>query len=356
MLYGIVGAGLSGSVIYSLLKREGFNINIYEPLLVRGCKSSLFFMNKKEYRLITYSLKKCGIDFKDYVTNEINEIQVEDIITNPKKKIFCVDKSKLLEDLVPRTVIIHREVSLASNKYVTKLLDGKIVRETTTKSDLDEPVLIDASGAAKILIPKSNKYEQTIRTCQFLVKSLKNIDRVIFDNIKIKKGYNIVNHYRIYPVSNGLYHICTMQYENDEIKLWKDLEDYGYEKLGKFERICGCTFKISGNLIDNGFICGKYKNRYIFGVGESIGLTDCFGNGNTYAIISSFLLYRALKKYELEKALIAYKKEILKMSKYLDVEKKSISNFNIFTISKILQYYFNIPFTSTAKILVKSVI
>ncbi len=366
MLLGIVGAGLSGSVLYSLLKKTGFSVDIYDHTLVRGCKSSIFFFNNSlEYKNLVTVLKMCGVNFKDYIIRDIKNIIVNgDEYKLKTMIILCVDKSKLIEDLVPRTVVIDREISSATDRYITKVTEtGHLVKHSETVAELmNYKVLIDCSGSAKILIPGSKKYDYDIRTCQFLVKFEKDIDldnSIIINPLKIRKGHTIIEHFRLYPLAdnNGstIYHACIMGYKTD-LELWRSLEKILRNKFGNFERLCGCNFKISGSIPMESFICGSYEKRYLFGCGESIGLTDCFGNGNVYSILSAYYLFQAIRKYDINEAINIYRSTILKKFKYLNYEKESIKKGNMLSIASILKSKLGITFPNAMKIILSSLI
>ena len=360
----IIGAGLSGSILYRLLSEDGFYINIYDHVLVRGCKSMNFiFSNKNEILTVKKVLKTVNINIKDYIIREIKEVNIGGDNYYPNKKIYVINKSKLIEDLVPRTVVTNREFNPVIRRYTTKVIDtGVIVREFNTEAETKfYDLVVDASGCAKVLQLGNvyDKYKNDIKTCQFLIayeieESPEKFDKFFIDEIKIHKGKPMIGYTWITPIDDGLYHVGCAYYKNDH-ELWTYLTKYTKKMFGSdYVRVCGCTSKINGNLISESFIGGIYEKRCVAGVGESIGLTTPLGHGNIYAIISAYILSRFIKKYDLNEAVLKYKDYIPKKFAELDKEKKAVRNFNVLRITKLLRDYYNIPAHESMKIILKS--
>ncbi|XRP96698.1 NAD(P)/FAD-dependent oxidoreductase [Methanocaldococcus sp. 16A] len=362
MQVGIIGAGLAGSVLYRLLSEHGFYINIYDHLLVRGCKSTNFiFSNKNEILAIKKVFKIVNLDIRDYIINEIDEINIEGDNYHPNKKIYVINKSKLIEDLVPRTIVIHREFNPAIRRYRTKVSDtGNIEREFNTEAETKfYDLIVDASGNTKVfqLGNIHTKYKNDIRTCQFLIayeNNSKKFDKFFIDEIKIHKGKPLIGYTWITPIGNGLYHVGCSYYKNDH-KLWELLKRYVKKMFGNgYTKVCGCSSRINGNLISESFIGGVYERRCVASIGESMGLTTPLGHGNVYAIISAYILSKFISKYELDEAVLKYKYYMLKKFEKLDNDKKALKSFNLVRITRVLKEYYNIPIHESMKIILKS--
>ncbi|CAB3289086.1 conserved protein of unknown function [Methanocaldococcus lauensis] len=357
MRVGIIGAGVSGSVLYRLLYEKGFYINIYDPLLVRGCKSSTFVFSKKsEYLLVKKILKKLNIHFQDYIVKEINEIDINGVSYFLNKKIYIVNKPKLIEDLVPRTLINQREFKPAINRFITKVsTTGTIVREFSTEDEAKYyDLVVDASGNAKVL-QLNNKSTNDIKVCQFLINSSKKIDNILIDNIKISHRKPLIGYSWVIPIENEMYHIGCAYYKNSN-KLLDYLTIYVKKIFGNdYTKICSCISKINGNLLFESFISGHYQKKCIASIGESIGLVSPFGHGNVYAIISAYILSKFINKYEPREGVVKYKNYMLKNFDWLDKDKKSLKNLNLLKITKLLKEYYNIPTHESMKILFKSI-
>jgi len=360
----IIGAGLSGSILYRLLSEEGFYINIYDHVLVRGCKSTNFiFSNKNEILTVKKVLKMVNVDIRDYIIREIKEVNINGNNYYPNKKIYVINKSKLIEDLVPRTVVINREFNPIIRRYTTKVMDsGVIVKEFNTDAETKfYDLVVDASGCAKVLqlgIYDKDKYKDDIRTCQFLIacenEKSEKFDKIFIDELKIHKGKPMIGYTWITPIEDKLYHVGCAYYKNDHT-LWTYLTKYTKKMFGSdCVRVCGCTSKINGNLISESFIGGVYERRSVASIGESAGLTTPLGYGNVYAIISAYILSRFISKYDLDEAVLKYKEYILKKFVELDKEKKAVRKFNVLRITKLLKDYYNIPVHESMKIILKS--
>ncbi|ACX73367.1 conserved hypothetical protein [Methanocaldococcus vulcanius M7] len=361
MRVGIIGAGLSGSIFYNLMSSNGFNIDIYDPSLARGCKSVNFiFSDKKDFLIVKKVLKIANLDIKDYIVNEIKKVNVDGDDYSISKKVFVLNKLKLIEDLTPRTTIINREFNPVLKRFMTKVIDsGAVVKEFTTDAETKfYDLIVDASGCAKVLqmSNESQKHKNDIRTCQFLIScnDKDGVDKFFIDEIKIQKGKPMIGYTWVNPIGDNLYHVGCAYYKND-YELWNYLAKYSKNFFGgKCNRVCSCTSKINGNLISESFIGGVYEKRCLVGIGESIGLTSPVGQGNVYAVYSAYILSKLLKKYDVDEAIIKYKNHIIKNFSELDTYKKSVKNFNILGISKFLKTLYNVPTTKFMKILIKS--
>ncbi|ACV24068.1 Dehydrogenase (flavoprotein)-like protein [Methanocaldococcus fervens AG86] len=362
MQVSIIGAGLAGSIVYRLLSKQDYHIDIYDHLLVRGCKSMNFiFSNKNELLITKKILKTVNLDINDYIINEVKDINVGGDDYYPNKKFYVINKSKLIEDLVPRTMITNREFNPIIKRYMTKVssngtLAREFVEETETKF---YDLIIDASGNAKVLQLEdvNAKYKNDIRTCQFLIyynNSSEDFNKLFIDEIKIHKGKPMIGHTWIVPVGDGLYHVGCAYYKNDH-ELWEFLNKYVKKMFGNdYTKVCECYSRINGNLISESFIGRMHGKRGIAGVGESIGLTTPLGHGNIYAIHSAYVLSKLIIHYELNKAILKYKKYVVKKFRKLDEDKKSVKSFNLLRIKKLLKEYYNIPTYESIKIMVKS--
>jgi len=362
MQVGIIGAGLAGSLLYRLLSEYGFYINIYDHLLVRGCKSTNFvFSNKNELLTVKKVFRILNIDIQDYILKEIDDINIggEDYRLN--KKIYVINKSKLIEDLVSRTIVTNREFNPVIRRYTTKVIDtGVIVREFNTETETKfYDLVVDASGNAKVLQLGNThtKYKNDIRTCQFLISydDSPEFDKFFIDEIKIHKGKPLIGYTWIAPIGNGLYHVGCSYYRNDH-ELWEFLKRYVKKMFGSgYTKVCECYSRINGNLISESFIGGVYERRCVASVGESMGLTTPLGHGNVYAIISAYILSRFVSKYDSDEAVLKYKVYMLKKFEKLDNDKKAVKSFNLLRIVRLLKEYYNMPIHESMKIMFKSI-
>ncbi|AIJ05512.1 hypothetical protein JH146_0663 [Methanocaldococcus bathoardescens] len=363
MQVGIIGAGLAGSILYKLLSEHGFYIDIYDHVLVRGCKSmGLIFSNKNEILAVKKVFKILNIDIQDYVLKEIGEVNISGDAYFPNKKIYIINKSKLIEDLVPRTIVTNREFNPVIRRYTTKVIDtGIIVREFCTEAETKfYDLVVDASGNTKVLQLGNvhTKYKNDIRTCQFLIacdqNSSEKFDKFFIDEIKIHKGKPLIGYTWIAPIGDGLYHVGCAYYRNGH-ELWEYLKRYVKRMFDSdYKRVCGCSSRINGNLISESFVGGVYERRCVASVGESMGLTTPLGHGNVYAIISAYILSKSISKYELDEAVLKYKDYMLKKFEKLDKDKKAVKSFNLLRITRLFKEYYNIPTHESMKIMLKS--
>ncbi|ADG13168.1 conserved hypothetical protein [Methanocaldococcus infernus ME] len=349
----IAGAGLAGSLLYYFLKNFGFNVDVYDPGIIRGCRSLNFvFQNKEERSLFKKVCKYLNVYINDYIVKEA------DLIINDKKvnKCYIINKTKFVENVLPRTLIIHREYKPMSSVMRAKVDElGNLIKEYSSEDHgKDYKLIVDASGVSKVMQEK--KFNDDIKTCQFIIRSFKKIDDYIIENISLAKGKPLLQYFWITPmVEDGTYHIGCSSYNMSYIEMKSKVLEYIKEVFGSgYDIVCNCNNVINGSLMRESRLGGIYKGRAIASIGEAGGLISLLGFGNVYAFLSPFLLAKCINKYGIEDGIIRYKNLVSKTFSYLDERKIALKRCNILKVPKILKESLSISMSDCLELMMKS--
>ncbi|WP_456472534.1 NAD(P)/FAD-dependent oxidoreductase [Methanocaldococcus sp.] len=350
----IAGAGLSGSILYYLLNKEGYNLDIYDPSVVRGCKSlNLVFQDKQEVSLFKKVIKSLNIDLDEFIIDILDNIYINNIETN--KKVYIINKTKIVEKLLPRTLVINRNFSIINKKLCAKVDElGNLIKEYKNE-DIGKcySLLIDASGNSKILQNNNTSYD--IKTYQFIIGSGKRIDGFLMDDIKLYKSKPLLGYFWISPIEDYKYHVGIRAYNMNYTNMKSMLIEYIKTTFGNdYEILCYCHNTINGNLMSESRIGGIYEGRTIASVGEAAGLTSILGFGNAYAFISPYILAKFITKNDLEIGIKKYKEYLTKKFEYLDIEKKYLKSSNPIYIPKVLKKRLNLPIVDGIKMFMRA--
>ena len=102
----IVGAGVAGSYLYSLLRDE-YNILIYDPAKRRGCTCAWGCF----YTLLKEKLDKVDLNVEDYILCKNRGLVLNGAYI-PLRNQISIDKPKLVKDLCPKPIPKKVDLSL----------------------------------------------------------------------------------------------------------------------------------------------------------------------------------------------------------------------------------------------------
>ncbi|MGP6221084.1 hypothetical protein [Caldiplasma sukawensis] len=264
----IAGAGVSGRFLYNLLKKDGFDVTIYDPKVKNKYLPCGFATNKN--KIIPY-LKEAEMVFDDILVKEGEQVLIEAenfSATEFRSSGICtIDKMKM------ETIMVEHE---------------KVIPEKLNSYNKDD-LVIDASGISRALL---GKYQG-----DFTMYAIEKITPespwkdFYFYFFPSGRGY-----FWSFPMGD-YYHIGAGGISLDEVK--KILEKYG-EK-----------FMVSRKIRMRPTIEGICKKNVI-GVGESIGyISPLLGEGIVPALENAHILYECIKNYsDMEKLKESYRKMV----------------------------------------------
>lgn len=260
----IAGAGVSGRFLYNLLRKEGFDVKIYDPKVKNKYLPCGFATNKN--KIIPY-LKEADVDFQDIVVKEAEQILIEAknfSATEFRPNGLCtINKMKMETLMADHDKVIPEKLNVYS------------------KDDL----VIDASGISRAIL---GKYEGdfTMYTIEKIASESPWKD-FYFYFFPSGRGY-----FWSFPMGD-YYHIGAGGVSLDEVK--KIVECYP-EKFMVSRKM---RMRPTLNII---------SDKNVIGVGESIGfISPLLGEGIVPALESAHILYKCIKNNsDVEKLKISY--------------------------------------------------
>jgi len=126
----IIGAGVSGSYLASLLDQEGSEYEAYDFAEVRGCTCAW----GTHYSLLKERLSKVGLNADDYILSRCRTLIFGGVRIKLLNSVM-IDKPKLIDDLLPSSKVVRKKVSLH------QLQEDIVVNATAEPAVLDKQLL-----------------------------------------------------------------------------------------------------------------------------------------------------------------------------------------------------------------------
>lgn len=269
----IYGAGMAGTYLYHLLKKNGIEANVFDPRKTPDCRCAWAFAHTEAKEL--YS--KIGLNIDNYALVKPKNIVVNGLKLK-NKDVVTVDKLSLLKDL-------WKEIEF---------------KEAGSK------IIVDATGANRAFLPKI-KNDRFIYTIQFMEKHEK--EENIFINFE-RHGYAWA-----FPIG-GNWHIgAGSAYEDRVAKLIQKLR----ERFDFPEKKASCECRAKLRMLPPSR-CRPFVHGKVVGVGEAIGCVSGAGEGNVPALKSALILFECLENLEI------YEKRILKEFDWIEREQKFVDS------------------------------
>lgn len=260
----ILGNGIAGTTLYSLLRRKrDVCVDIYgkKSTNICGIKSCAWGVNTYKFKEIC---SKLGLDYYKYCLKEVNKFHL--LGTERHCRVTIINKVLLLEDLAGNNIIYDTPELEKYDRIIDATGQGNGARHTT--------------------------YQIKVETCQEL-----KITIGLFPSLHSKW---------IFPLSDNTAHIGILSFSRDLNGIDKKLEEYN--------PICKCYSSIHTGGVDKHLVNGR-----TWKVGESAGIVDPItGSGILPAMTSAIILYENWNNGE------QYKRAIMREFNYMNSTIKAI--------------------------------
>ncbi|MCD6406379.1 NAD(P)/FAD-dependent oxidoreductase [Candidatus Aerophobetes bacterium] len=280
MKIAIFGAGMAGTYLAKLLRKEGITYTLFDK---RDRPSCFCAWGWAGFRQVKEFAKAIGYNADEYVLVRpkrawINGVEVK------IKNVVTFDKIKWLEDMWKDEVIVLNHMAYDPAEY---------------------DLVVDATGTARAVMGKS-EYDRLLHTIQFKAKSS------ILDEDYIYVYGRPYGYAWYFPLGDGWWHIGAGAYvrQQADYLLRRILEEVPVLHYGD---ACQCAAKIRYVVPGAIPIVDMHPYPPKVAIGEAGGFVSGFGEGNTLAMETATVLYECIRDYPNNSVLAAneYKKRVL---------------------------------------------
>ena len=289
MKYLVCGAGIGGCYITSLLRNNGYEVDIIDIRNTPDCRCAWGTSNTKRFK---YLLKKAGYNLDEYILSKIKSI-VTNIGSFRAINLATFDKLKLLKDMWNDLKVVNiKEPEI--NKY---------------------DLVIDATGSARAYLPPLQN-DLLIPTIQ--IKCSCNLDT---DKIYVYLSDDLTGYAWAFPIGD-YWHIGAGRMDGSTTELIKNLIDFFDVKIKKIYCKCkGYIRHLPPSKCKPFYVITENGNE-IVGIGEAIGCVSAVGEGNLQALESAKILLECIKANKLYE----YENRITDFFKTLELEYRLVEN------------------------------
>jgi len=282
MKIAIVGAGVAGSYLLSMLSNEHDVVcfeRMYEDVFDTVCAWATSKHGIRDF------VKDCGLNFDDYILHEGQVMYVDtgsELIVIKLKGLCTFHKSNLIKEMLKGQHVFY----------------GKNIKRDSLSDEYD--LIIDSTGVYRQLLPKIEE-DCLIPCLQYKVK----FHNPPYDDFYIKPFTGLSGYLWYFPLGNGYWHVGA-----------GDLNKKHDEELKRFINRHPCEIvKKMGKLVrlSPPSKCEPFFKDRVVGVGESIGVVyPLLGEGIIPSLQCSKLLLHNLYDFQ------SYRKKVLKKFKIYD--------------------------------------
>ena len=289
MKFAIVGAGVAGSFLASMLKRNGNEVEVFEwyqkdkhfPVCAWGASR----------HMLSHFSEMAGLNFDDYIFHVGNRIEIR--LPNGKNEFLnCLglvtyDKKKWEEDLLDG-ININYGVRCTHDNFPYHKYD----------------YVFDCTGFHRSLLPKPNEKELVIPAWEYLVDNVHGANEFYILGYKRAMGY-----FWFFPLDNGRAYVGA----GDVGRVY-----YGVSEFFKEQPQARILAKIGRPIrITPPTRMEPLTNDKVIGVGESVGCVfPLLGEGIIPSLICSEILLDLFKNNEYNHK--EYRKRLFKKLGYYD--------------------------------------
>jgi len=236
----VVGIGVAGAYVVNRLSKKHDVIG-FERMREESHDSICAWGTVKN--AMTDLVKKCGLNFDDYVLHDGLDMRVDagrNTFDIKLKGLCTYDKIQLIKDMVEGAKIDY----------------GSAPSREALEQDFD--LIVDATGFHRTLLPKP-KYELWVPTIQYKVK----YDERPYNDFLIKPFPSMSGYFWFFPLENGYAHVGAGDKNRKHIEI---VDAFLKKHGGKVLKKVGRPIRLTPPALCEPFIDGK-----VVGVGESIG-------------------------------------------------------------------------------------
>ena len=233
----ISGAGMTGAYLYRVLKKEGYEAELFDLKRISRCglKPCAWGTSAGFIELV----KQAGLDAEKYILQRLDYVLMDDV--RIKAELMVFDKPQLVKDLLKDAEIHFTPLPLHRYDRV-----------------------IDATGVSRVLLPPIK--DDIVMGCrQYLIETREPLEN------RIKLGG--IGYAWCFPLSRDLYHVGCGSLLADPQRILKDLgwlesTSPQYEK----KILCSCSgdIRLTGPFQSQPFV-SEGTGEGIWGIGEAIG-------------------------------------------------------------------------------------
>ncbi|MDJ0269629.1 MAG: NAD(P)/FAD-dependent oxidoreductase [Aigarchaeota archaeon] len=277
MRIGIVGGGVSGSYLASLLD-EKHNVIIYERQeFEKFYAVCAWGTSLHELRRLS---SKIGLDFDEYVlfTGKRMIVQLPNReLEIPLKGLCTFDKRRFVMDM-------HKGKEIVYGRAIDKAPSDRY------------NIVIDATGFNRALLPKIKK-DYFIPTLEYRVR----FNSPPFDDFMVRPLKGLCGYLWFFPLENGYAHVGAGDYYKRHVDV---LREFMREHGGEIVKKIGRPVRIAPP-----HLCQPIMEGNVIGVGESIGVVyPALGEGIIPGMQCAELLARHIERGTLQQ----YPSEVIK--------------------------------------------
>lgn len=284
MKIAIAGAGISGAYMYRLLKKNGFDVTIFDLEHKTNCGiNPCAWGTSKGF---SYLVNEAGLKPEDYILRLFDHIWFDEI--KIKAYMLTIDKPKLIKDLLGDAEI---------KKY-----------EPSEWLSVNYDRVIDATGVARAFLPKIPN--DLISPC-YQYRMVSNAPAEM--HIRVSK----IGYAWSFPLSDKEFHVGAGSLATDPILILKDL-NWIYP-FSTNEVKCACYSKVRQTAPRGS---RPFVKDNVWGIGEAIGcVAPMLGDGIIHGMRSVQLL---LENFY---SAVDYERAILHEFAWMDKEREVVERF-----------------------------
>jgi len=257
----IVGGGIAGSFLASLLNNEKVDVTVFTDSKRLGCFCAWGTVFHEVDRL----LRRVGLKLKNYVYAKIRDLVVNGVRFNAQN-LVTFNKPKLIYDLLENVNVKYANIRKPPSNY---------------------DIIVDATGFRRTLLGKLRR-DFLLSTVEYVVKDSEGV----LDERTIYVQLGRVGYAWMFPLENGFWHVGAGDKVLDVEKLIKKvMTRYGLAK-SRFLITCKCRSYV--RLLPPK-LCQPIVRNNVYGCGESVGTVfPLTGEGIAFSMRCSEILFENL--------------------------------------------------------------